>query len=244
MLIAEITIAVLLGIIVIVGGIYVTYFSYNNLKINKTRVDNNELFLVNINKKTKILPIALSVYFALSLGLFITNLVYRSTPYVNGQYYVSVNSNSMSKALDSNTYLAVNDLNNRIAKYDIAVFKKVDENTEIKKYDIILFKKEGKLITHRIIEIQEDEKYRTQGDNNLLPDDWIVERENIIGIHKKNLKFMSFLNYLTYTPGFYVAMVGVTYIIGVSIYFEIENEKLLKKVKEQESSMEEDEDVQ
>ena len=244
MLIAEITIAVLLGVIVIVGGIYVTYFSYNNLKINKTRVANNEINLVNINKKAKILPIALSIYFALSLGLFITNLVYRSTPYVNGQYYVSVNSDSMSKALDSNTYLMVNNLNNRIAKYDIAVFSKVDDKTEIKKFDIILFKKEGKLITHRIIEIQEGEKYRTQGDNNAQPDDWVLERENIIGIHSKNLRFMSFLNYLTYTPGFYVAMIGVTYIIGVSIYFDIENEKLLKKVKTQECLMEENENVQ
>ena len=231
MLIAEITIAVLLGIIVIIGAIYVTYFSYSNLKLNKTRIENGEINLVYISKKRKILPIALSVYFALSLGLFTINLVYRSTPYINHQYYVSVNSDSMSKALDTNTYLMVNNLDNQIAKYDIAVFNKTDDQTEFKKYDIILFKKEGKLIVHRIVDIKEGEQYITQGDNNAKADDWVVTREDIRGMYSKKLAFMSFLNYLTYTPGFYVSMIGVTYIIGVSIYFDIENEKLLKKVK-------------
>lgn len=231
MLVFEITIAVLLGVIVIVLGIYVTYFSINSYKLNKQRLENGDYELINFSKREKILSIIFSVYFALSLGLFTINLVYRSTPYVNHKYYVSVNSNSMATALNTNTYLEVHQLKNQIAQYSVVEFKKIEPENEIKKYDIILFKKEGKLIVHRIIDINSDGNYITQGDNNLHPDDWVVTRDEIKGLYNKTLQFMSFINYITYTPGFYVSVIGATYILGVSLYFEIKNNKLQKKVK-------------
>ena len=229
MLIAEITIAVLLGVIVIVSSIYITYFSISSYKLNKQRLENGEPELINVTKRGRIVSIILAVYFGLSLGMFATNVFYRTAPVMNGKIYVSVNSNSMSKALEKNNYLAANNLTNQIAQYNIAEFKKKDENTEIKKYDIILFKEKNKLIVHRIVDIDIYGNYITQGDNNETPDDWVVDKNSVMGVYQKSLHFLSFVNYLTYTPGFYVAVVGATYILGTLITFEILNGKLLKE---------------
>ena len=46
---------------------------------------------------------------------------------------------------------------------------------------------------------------------------------------------MSFVNYLGYTPGLYVSLVGVTYLIGVFLFFEIKNNQLKAKYKTSEN---------
>ncbi len=236
MVIAEVTIAVLLGIIVVISAIYITYFSYTTFKLNKGRIANGESELVNFNKRGKILSIVLAVYFAISLGMFATNIVYRTAPQMKDQYYISINSNSMSKALEGNVYLKNNNLTNQIAQYNIAVFNKVEDPTTLEQFDIILFKQENKLIVHRIIEIDSYGNFITQGDNNKQADDWVVDKNSVMGVYQKSLVFMSFVNYLTYTPGFYVAMIGATYILGTLIVFEIINAKLAKQIKEETTS--------
>lgn len=224
MLIAEITIAVLLGILVVVSSIYLTYFSIQNYKKLKERKENGDE--IENGNGGKILSIILASYLLVSMFIFITNLTYKASPIINNQYYVSVNSDSMAAPLSSNTYLDTNKLTNQIKQYDIAVIDKyVDQ--EIKQYDIILFKKDKKYIIHRVIEIQNSgDTYQTQGDNNPFKDDFTVEKSEVLGIYKRSLKFMSFVNYLGYTPGFYVLIIGVTYDIGALLYFEYKKEKL------------------
>ena len=142
----------------------------------------------------------------------------------------------MSKALEENVYLKNNNLTNQIAQYNIAIFNKVEDPATLEQYDIILFKQENKMIVHRIIEIDSYGNFITQGDNNKQADDWVVDKNSVIGVYQKSLVFMSFVNYLTYTPGFYVAMIGATYILGTLIVFEIMNAKLAKQIKEEATS--------
>ena len=228
MIVSEIFIGVLLGIIIIVSSIYLTYFLLSAFKKKKERYDEGD-FQEEKSIKGRVFTGILISFFALSMFVFITNLTYRFMPLISNQYYVSVNSDSMAKALDVNTYLSDNHLTNQIYQYDVAVCDKY-ENQELKQYDIILFKKENKRIIHRITKINEDGTYITQGDNNYREDDWTVNNQEILGIYHHSLKFMSFINYLGYTPGLYVLMTGFIYDFGVVLYFDIKKEKLKKSL--------------
>ena len=232
MLIAEITIAVLLGVLVVVSGIYLTHFSLANYKLAKQRAENGDYFEED-EKKHKVFSIILISYLALSATIFGINLYYRSSPVVKNQYYVSIRTDSMSQALSSNTYLKNYKLDNQIAQYDIAVFDKLSDNN-IEKYDIILFKKDNILIAHRVVEITDDGLFYTQGDKNPERDDFTVSYNEVLGKYNHSLKFLSFINYIGYTPGFYVAMVGVTYDLGVILFFDFKKSKLLKYIENSE----------
>ncbi len=218
MLITEIIIAVLLGILVIVSSIYLTHFLYVSHKLAKERIASGDYYDEPSTKK-KVFTIILIGYFALSAGIFGINLFYRSSPYINNQYYVSIQTDSMSQALSTNVYLKNNNLTNQIAQYNIAIFDKLGEKN-INKYDIILFKKDNRLIAHRVVEIKDNGDLITQGDKNPSRDDFVTSRNEVIGIYNHSLSFLSFINYLGYTPGFYIAMVGVTYDIGVILFFD------------------------
>ena len=228
MIFSEIIISVFLGVILLVASIYVTYFSFRDYKKKKEILAEGEYFYEEKSKKGLVINIILYSYFTIAAFIFATNMFYRTSPYLNKQYYVSVNSNSMAAPLSSNYYLANNNLTNQIAQYDVAVFDKL-ENQEIQQYDILLFKRGNKLIVHRVVEIIDENNYYVQGDNNKERDVDPVNKSDVKGIYKKKLGFMSFVNYLGYTPGFYVSIVGVTYLIGVSLVFEILNNKLDKQ---------------
>jgi len=64
------------------------------------------------------------------------------------------------------------------------IFVKKSLPDEIQKGDIISFTKENKIITHRIVNIKEENGkilYTTKGDNNEINDDFSVEYEEIYG---------------------------------------------------------------
>ena len=231
MWLTELIIAVLLGVLGVITSIYLTYFLYGNYKKKKEAMseDDYEESYYPKSKKNLVLSIILCVYFGFSLFSFATNLVYKSMPMINNQYYVSVNSNSMAAKHSNNSYLAYYDLNNQIAQYDIAVFDKYNGEDEIKQYDIILFKSENKLIVHRVFQINPDGTFVTRGDNNGESDENPVSKIDVLGIYNHKLVFMSFINYLGYTPGFYIALVAVTYDLGVMLVFEILDSKLKKE---------------
>lgn len=227
MLIAEITIAVLLGVLFVIVAIYVTHFSITNFKLKKQRYENGDLYAEEKSVKEKVLTISLFTFFAISIFVFAINITYKFNPLINNQYCVSVNSTSMAATASGNTYLVTHDLNNQIAQYDVVAFDKY-ESQEIKQYDVILYRHENILITHRVISITE-EGYITRGDNNTENDKWTVTDNDIIGIYNHKLKFFSFVNYLGYTPGMYVLAIGTIYVLGTILLFDYKNEKLDKK---------------
>ncbi len=73
--------------------------------------------------------------------------------------------------------------------YDVIFDVRVDDIKKLKEGDVITFissgyLNEGMTVTHRIVDIVETEeglKFKTKGDNNLVPDAALVEPGNIIG---------------------------------------------------------------
>ena len=81
---------------------------------------------------------------------------------------ISIGSNSMAP---------------NINKGDAVVYKKVDID-DIKVGDVLVFKYDGKVIVHRIIDIEEHNKnivFYTKGDNNENEDGWPIKEDMIIG---------------------------------------------------------------
>lgn len=63
----------------------------------------------------------------------------------------------------------------------------VKERYDVKPKDIISYKEEGKVVTHRVIEILSENGnpyFKTQGDANNTPDDKLVSIENLEGIYE------------------------------------------------------------
>ena len=134
MVIAEITIAVLLGVLLVIGGIYVTYFSITNYKLKVNRLENGDYYLEEKTTKEKVFTISLIAFFVISLFVFSVNITYKCNPFINNQYLVSVNSTSMAAKVSGNDYLTNHHLDNQIAQYDVIAFDKY-ENQEIQKYN-------------------------------------------------------------------------------------------------------------
>ncbi|MCT4607111.1 MAG: signal peptidase I [Marinisporobacter sp.] len=66
---------------------------------------------------------------------------------------------------------------------DVIIVKKIDGNN-VKIGEVIQFRRDNILISHRVIEIKEDDQgksYRTKGDNNSAPDSDFVKPEQIKG---------------------------------------------------------------
>ena len=64
---------------------------------------------------------------------------------------------------------------------------------DIKTGEIIAFKKNGKVITHRIININKEKKsINTKGDNNKTPDSWEVKESELLGVVKYRIKYIGY----------------------------------------------------
>ena len=85
---------------------------------------------------------------------------------------------------------------------DLVVVKEVDVN-EIKENDIIAFKEDEIVITHRVVDIiQEDgvTKYITKGDNNNVEDKGYVLQEQVEGLYQFKVSRLGNLAMFTQTP--------------------------------------------
>lgn len=75
---------------------------------------------------------------------------------------------------------------------DVAVVKEVDVN-QLKEKDIIAFKDGDVVITHRIIDVMDDngtKKFVTKGDNNNAEDEGYVSAEQIEGLYQFKINKM------------------------------------------------------
>lgn len=85
---------------------------------------------------------------------------------------------------------------------DIAVVKEVDIN-EINKNDIIAFKDGNVVITHRVIDIIEENgtiKYKTKGDNNNVEDNGYVLAEQVEGKYQFKVRRLGNFAMFAQTP--------------------------------------------
>ncbi len=85
---------------------------------------------------------------------------------------------------------------------DLAVVKEIDTK-ELKEQDVIAFKENNVVITHRIIQIIEEDgnvKYITKGDNNSMVDNGAVKPEQVEGIFKFRIARLGNLAMFIQTP--------------------------------------------
>lgn len=102
-----------------------------------------------------------------------------------------VQSESMSKKLETNKYLFENGLNDQFETFDMIFTYKVPDQFELELYDIIVYETDGVLIIHRIVEIEEpnavhpNERYfRLQGDAVDTPDRFPVKYSQMKAIYR------------------------------------------------------------
>lgn len=129
----------------------------------------NEEIIEKKIKKTKIfemikliLVILISIVILYNIVLIIEAIVNpNQTPSIFGYKTFSIISGSMKPSIDVG---------------DIVIVKK----TELKKEDIITYRKNDEMITHRIIDIYEEDgenRYITKGDNNNIQDEeYVIEK--------------------------------------------------------------------
>ena len=235
---AEIFIAVLLVILFTVTIAFLISFKRDKIAKIKVGIEEKSISVESYleekkpsRKKSLIAEICIGILLVISSAIFINSMVLRSPKANQNSVFVSINSESMAIVDSSNTYIQENNIENKIYKYDICKFNKVNSYDDIKLYDIILYRSSnnGKaiLIVHRVININEDNTYEVRGDANKESDQTNLTYNDVVGVFEKRLGFSSFINYLTYTPGFYVFYAGCIAVISLSIYFEQKEKKLL-----------------
>ncbi|KON85989.1 signal peptidase [Sporosarcina globispora] len=117
----------------------------------------------------------------------------------------------------------------------IISIKLSDSRTKYDKGEIITFRMEDKLITHRIIDVINENgqvSYKTKGDNNNGPDIWIVYPQDIVGKYSGvTIPYAGFaMNYanskagsalLLIVPGILLIISGLRSIIGAKNELEV-----------------------
>jgi signal peptidase len=112
----------------------------------------------------------------------------------------------------------------------IVIIKPANPDT-LKIGDIICFKVETEYpttVTHRIIDIT-NEGFKTKGDANEDPDQWIVKKENVIGKVIAIIPLIGYLGYFVRTPIGFILLI----LIPATILIIIEIKNIAKELKKQ-----------
>ena len=116
---------------------------------------------------------------------------------------------------------------------DLAIVKEI-KNEEIQKEDIIAFKEDEIVITHRVVDMIEEDgvtKYITKGDNNNAEDKGYVLKEQIEGIYQFKISRLGNLAMFTQTPIGMIVCLSIP--LGLLVLLQmIESHKNKKSEKE------------
>lgn len=86
-------------------------------------------------------------------------------------------------------------MNPKISKGDAVIIKKINKNTEIKQKDIIAYNSGGRIVVHRVVNVNKSKDritYTTKGDANNSKDPQDVKRKQIKGIVKLKVPFIAY----------------------------------------------------
>lgn len=143
-----------------------------------------KLLKINMNNKrlkTIVKVISILIYI-ITIPIIIFNMTLIIKSYIN--------PNEMPSFFGYKNYTIVSrSMENTINKNDVIIIKEVSQN-EINKNDIIAFYQNNQVITHRIVDVIEDNgviKYVTKGDNNVHEDKELVTYEQIEGKYQFKL---------------------------------------------------------
>ena len=154
--------------------------------------------------------------------LFVINLIlsFEEKTHIFGIYMFNIVSESMEPTLYKN---------------DVVLVKKC-ASSELKKGDIITFEQQGRVISHRIINITKEKnviKFETKGDNNEIPDPDKVPEGQVYGqVIQKIDKIGKVVSYIQNARGFInvVIFVIIVYIL-VSLRDNKKNTRKMKRKK-------------
>ncbi len=147
-----------------------------------------------------------------------------------------VQSGSMSKKYEKNTYLFDNDLNDQIQTFDIIITEKLPNEKDLKLYDIVVYEVDDTLIVHRIVKIEEPNKthpdsrwFTLQGDNVQYPDKTPVVYSQMKAIYKGvRIPYIgSFVSFMQSPAGYLCILLIVFGTIAIPVV-----EKILEKERE------------
>ncbi len=122
---------------------------------------------------------------------------------------------------------------------DLVIVKEVDTKN-LKKDDIIAFKEDDIVITHRIVEILEDngqKKYITKGDNNNTKDRGFVLEKQVEGVYQFKITGLGNLAVFIQTPIGMVVSLSIPILLLILIQ-RAENQKLQKEKDRKEQNLE------
>ena len=126
--------------------------------------------------------------------------------------------------------------------YDVVITKKVTDFSQLKEGDVITFVStsslgEGLTITHRIksvIKTDDDYKFRTQGDNNPIPDSSLVNSKNVLGKVIFRIPYLGHVQFLLQSKGgwFFALLIPAIIVVVYDIVRLLRLKRVKKKVEE------------
>jgi len=163
-------------------------------------------------------------------SLFVTGIVYKVNGEnfeINNQTALVIKSGSMSeyydekRAEDCSIYPEYH-----FDVGDICIFERVAEETELVEGEVYGYKYKNIIITHRLVEKTSDGYYRFWGDNNPVPDQLLIKKDNII-YHYVGNKVPGIGAFVLYAQS-YFGIWSLVGIISIAISSEIVYYKLDK----------------
>lgn len=213
------------------------------------------------NKVSRVLNIVFSVIlvaFTIFLSISYVNVKNNNLTFINNGTVLVIQTTSMEKGNDFNTYLERNKsnedkykyINTRFERYSLIGITKYEEGkTNLNLYDIVAYKVDDTIIVHRLISIRYDQStnqklYTFRGDANSasLVGETNITSENFIGVYNgyKNVGLGYFVAFLQSEVGLITLIVLVISIVCYQLFDDKINstyknrfEELLMKLQEE-----------
>lgn len=150
-----------------------------------------------------------------------------------------ITSSSMARKNENNDYLFDNKLDNQLQVFDMVLTYRAPKAEELKVYDIIVYEVDGKMVIHRIVDIEEpndkhpgERYFLCQGDSLNNPDRFPVYYSQIKGIYKnQKIPFVGSFILFMQSPAGWLCVLLVVFAVIVTPMVEkklrvAENERL------------------
>ena len=138
--------------------------------------------------------------------------------------------------------------------YDVIITKKVKDYSTIKEGDIITFVSssslgEGLTVTHRVknvIKTDDDIKFRTQGDNNPIPDSALASSKNVLGKVLFKLPWVGHIQFFLQSKvgWLFILLIPAMGVVLYDIYKVLRLSSIKQKVSESTKDLPEDEKLE
>ena len=202
--------------------------------VEDSKIKDEYLKETSKSKKRKTVEYYFNLFFSgvislVLVGFFAFSLIVKYAPdSLCGEYtqiYV-VESGSMAKKYEGNTYLYENNLDNQFQMFDIIISHKLPAEDELQLYDIVIYEFEDVSVIHRIIGIEEPNEshpdcryFLLKGDANENNDRFPVLYSQMVGVYRnERIPFIgSFVLFLQSPAGYLCILLMIFTMIVVPI---------------------------